>query len=151
LSDVASRERIESTLLQARLIAGGMGAGVLLLALVAGWLDLRAGLHVLTAPAALLGLTAPVVGYRIFLWQRDRSATGTGADDRCARFLKATVMALAVSEGIATFGLVAFMLGAGPFALVGVLGHLLLSGALWPNEEKLALFLQRGSADPPAR
>jgi hypothetical protein len=132
----------------ARLIVGGFGAGVVVLMLLAALVDLSAGFDALTAPAALLGLISPVIGYRLYLWSRERVPAGEKTEARCDRFLRATILALAVTEGVALFGVVAFMVGGGPFALVGVLTHLLLTGALWPSDEKLARFLESDGSSP---
>jgi hypothetical protein len=131
----------EATLAKARLIAGALAAGVLALALVAGLVDVDAGVRALTAPAALLGIVSPVIGYRVYHYQRERAPADEGVAPACARFLRATVAALAVTEAAALFGVVAFMIGGGPYALVGVAMHLLLAGALWPSEEKLDRFV----------
>ena len=131
----------EVTLHTARMIAGALAGGVVLLALLAGLVDFSAGIDALTAPAALFGLVSPVIGFRLYQYQRERRPAVDSAEQGCARFLRATILALAVTEGAAFFGVIAFMLGGGPFALVGVAMHLLLVGALWPSEEKLDRFV----------
>jgi len=134
--------RIEATLRTARAMAGALGAGVVLFALVASTLDLSSGFDALTAPAALFGLIAPVLGYRIYLHLRDSVPAGESVDVVCGLYLRATVFALGITEAAALLGVVAFMLGGGAFALVGLPMHLLLTGALWPSDEKLARFLE---------
>ena len=53
-------------------------------------------------------------------------------------------MALGLTEGIALFGLVVFMLSAGLPALIGTATHVLLAGAIWPTAERLEAFTEGG-------
>ena len=124
------------------MMAGALGAGVILLALVASVLDLSAGVTALSAPAALFGLVSPVIGYRLYVYLREKAPTGESAEQAGWRFLQATIGGLAVTEAAALFGVVAFTLGGDLFALVGVPMHVLLSGTLWPSKEKLSRFIE---------
>ena len=54
---------------------------------------------------------------------------------------KAADAARAITEGAAVFGVVVFAMTGAPLALIGVLMHVLLGGAVWPTEEKLAGFV----------
>ena len=131
----------QQALTTARLIAAGLTGGVLLLVAAAGIFEVKANLQVLVAPAALLGLVAPVFGYRLYEMLRERVPGDASRTDRSAAFLRATIAALSVTEGIAFFGVVAYLLSQRFFALVGVLTHVILTGALWPSEQRLERFL----------
>ena len=134
----------------ARMIAGALVGGVLLLALLVGLYDPSIGFTALTAPSALLGLFAPVLGYRLHALQRQRVPAGADAVERPARYLRAVIMPLAISGGVALLGVVSFALGGGAFSLVGVLTHVLLTGALWPSAERMTHFHDSaaGPTDP---
>ncbi len=136
---------VDPTVTAGRTLAVGLVAGVLLLTLLAGLYDLSIGFTALTAPAALLGLVNPVLGYRIHVRQWQRIPADAQAADRRACYLRSIVLPLAVSEGVATLGVVSFALGGGAFSLVGVLTHLLLTGALWPSADRLSRFLDSGA------
>ncbi|MDX1389522.1 MAG: hypothetical protein R3344_10060, partial [Acidobacteriota bacterium] len=98
-------------------------------------------LEVLALPAALAGLIAPVVAYRVYLRLCERSPRNAGLQDRCTAFIRATLVALAVTEAPALLGLVVFLLSGAPLALSGVAAHVLLTGAIWPSRTRLEVFL----------
>jgi hypothetical protein len=136
-----SDELERKTLATAGIIVAALTAGVLMITVVAGLVDISAGLEILVPPAALLGLISPVVAYRLYLRMRERIPADADAHFRCHRFLTATVLAVAITESIALFGVVAFMLGGGYAALIGVVTHVILVGAIWPTRERLETFL----------
>jgi dolichol kinase len=133
-------------LTRARLVAAALTGGVLMLTAVSFLFPLGSGLERLVAPAALAGLVSPVIGYRIYSSIRDRRRTDGSRASRGAAFLRATLIALALSEGIALLGIVVFLLSGAIAALTGVLTHVLLAGAVWPTVERLDLFLGRPAA-----
>lgn len=140
--------RIEGTLRRTRRVAGALALGPLVLAGVAGFLPLepQARLAFLAAPVALVGLVSPVIGHRLFLGRGQRLPPDREA--RCASYTQATILALAVTEGIALLGIVTHVLTGRLFPLVGLLSHTLLAGALWPSREKLEGWLgHSGPAD----
>jgi hypothetical protein len=151
-TDPVSAGRRESEVLQrARLLSAAMAGGVLLLTAVSGLIAIPTATRALTAPAALLGIVSPLLGYRLFAWLRDRAAAETSQPARCAAYLRATVLALSVTEAAAGLGLLSFWVGGGIESLIGVVMHIILSGALWPTPEKLEAFLsatERTPAEP---
>jgi hypothetical protein len=132
----------------ARMIAVTLLAGVLLFtAIVVGWWKLEeTGLDWLALPAAILGLIAPVVGYRAFHGIRSRVPREADTQVRCDRFQKATVAALSVTEGAALLGIVAHMVSGDWPALTGVVTHVILTGAIWPSRARVDDF--RGEDSP---
>jgi hypothetical protein len=129
------------TLTTAGIVVAALTAGVLMITVVAGFVEISAGLDFLVAPAALLGLISPVVAYRLYLRIRDRLPAAAGAEHRCQKFLMATIVAAAITESVAVFGVIAFMLSGAFAGLIGVVTHVILVGAIWPTREKLAIFL----------
>ena len=132
---------IENALRLTRLFATALAVSVLGLTTVSGLLPLGKipSLVVLAPPAALLGLVSPVIGYRLYLWQRDRRSESS---DRCAAYLRAVIVALAITEGIALLGIVIYLSTGRSFPLVGVLTHILLTGAIWPTREKIESWIE---------
>jgi hypothetical protein len=61
--------------------------------------------------------------------------------DRPARFVRATVLALACTEAAATLGVVAFLLSRRPEGLIGLVMHVLLAGAVWPSRDRFETFV----------
>jgi hypothetical protein len=113
-------------------------------AVVAAWVlrdRVPASVPGLAGPAALAGLVALPIGYRVYLGVRGR---GRGTHRRAA-FKRATIAALAITEGVALFGVVAYLLSENPMTLFGVASHLLLTGAIWPSGSRLEVFL---ASDP---
>jgi hypothetical protein len=144
-------EREDEILGRARLLAAALAGGVLLLTAISGVVDVPPVTRALTAPAALLGIVSPLLGFRLFAWLRDRSATEISHAARCAAYLRATVLALSVTEAAAIFGVISFWIGGGLESLIGVVMHVILSGALWPTPEKIETFLsatERTPAEP---
>jgi hypothetical protein len=131
---------------QARTIAAALAAGVLLLTALSGIVRIPGGPAAIASLAALLGIVSPLIGYRLYAWQRERDGVEGSHSRRCASFLRATVLALAVTEGVALLGVVAYWLTAEPHALIGVVTHVILVGAVWPTSERLANFIERGDA-----
>lgn len=140
-------EREQATLRQARLIAGALAAGVLLLTALSGVVRISPSLPAIASLAALLGIVSPLVGFRLYAWLREREPARASHAVRCATFLRATILALVVTEGVAMFGIVAYWLTSEPQALIGVVTHIILVGAVWPTPERLESFLQRDGAE----
>jgi hypothetical protein len=138
---VSAGERESATLKRARLLTTAMAAGVLLLTAASGVVSNSPVTRALAAPAALLGIVSPLLGFRTFAWLRERAATQTSHGTRCGAYLRATVLALSVTEAAAIFGVISFWMGGGIESLIGVVMHVILSGALWPTPEKLEAFL----------
>ena len=136
---------VHATLARNRVMVGALAAGVLFLAGISGYLDLGAvGLAAyLSLPAGLAGLFMLVVGWRVYVSMRERASQIEDVETGCARYTTALLIALALTEGAAFLGIVAYMLGAGILALTGVLTHVLLTGVLWPAAEKMRPFLGR--------
>ena len=130
-----------ATLLRSSLVVGAITVGVLTMAIVAAFIRISSEMRYLMPPAALLGIVSPVIGYRIYLGLKRRMPRDAGPEQRCQRFLMATIIAMAVTEGIALFGVVAFMLSGAPACLIGVLTHVILAAAIWPTPERLELFI----------
>jgi hypothetical protein len=133
----------KETITTAGIVVAAMTAGVLLLTVISGFLDVASGLEFIVAPAVLLGLLSPVVGYRLYCRMRERLPREADDAYRCRRFLAATIIAAGISESIAILGIAAFLLSGSFAGLVGVVTHVILVGAIWPSQEKLAAFLHR--------
>lgn len=136
-----ARERELAVLRQARLLCGAMAAGVLALAAATSLVEPRPAFPVLGSAAALAGLVSPLIGYRLLAWLRERVPPGASHAERCAGFLRATLLSVAAGESVALFGIVAYWLSAVLAALIGVVTLVILVGAVWPTPEKLDSFL----------
>jgi len=144
-SGATDRELVQATLQRSRLMVIALAAGVLFLAGVGasvdfGRVDFAAGLSL---PVGLGGLVMLVVGWRVYAAMGERACQVEDVATGCARYSTALLVALALTEGVAFIGIVAYMLGAGITALTGVLTHVLLTGMLWPATEKIRPFLGR--------
>lgn len=140
----ADRERVEAALARTRLIVAALAGGVLVLAAGSGFVDFGgdgAFGRMLSLPVGLAGLVALVVGWRLFMTMRDRAADVEEVETGIQRYSAALLMALALTEGVAFVGVVAYMLGGTLIALTGVATHVLLTGILWPAGEKIRPFL----------
>jgi hypothetical protein len=91
----------------------------------------------LVLPAALAGLVALAVGYRLYGAMLGRLAGDAAAGPRIAALRSATIASLSVTEATAIFGAIAFYFSREPIALLGVAAHLILAGAVWPTERRL--------------
>ncbi len=123
-----------------QLIVSALVVGPLVLAVIAGFVDLGSGVRVLSLPAALFGVVSPVIGYRLYHSIRDRLAPDAPHDERCRAFTRANLVALAVTEAAAFFGIVAYMLSGEPWGLLGLLMHVLLAAAIWPSAQRFEGF-----------
>lgn len=141
-------ERELQALKQARRFAGALAAGVLVLAGASGFVGARPVFPSLGAAAALAGLISPVIGYRLYAWLRERYPAEASHVERCAGFVRATLLSLAVSESVALFGIFAYWFSAALPALIGVVTHVILVGAVWPTDERLEAFLDGAAASP---
>jgi hypothetical protein len=134
-------EADRQTLFRARLVVGALIGGVLILTALSGFMRRVHGTEGLVVPAAVIGAVAPAIGFRLYQLLRDRLTPRDDAARRREAFLRANVLAFAITEGAAVFGVVVFAMTGAPLALIGVLMHVLLGGAVWPTEEKLAGFV----------
>jgi hypothetical protein len=139
-------ETPRAALMQARILVGALVAGVLALLAVSGLFQLGDSLRFLVLPAGLVGLVSPVIGHKLYTSRRDGTPADADVATRCRRFVMATILALAITEAAALFGVVVFMLSGRWTALTGVLTHVLLAGAIWPSPDRLQPFL--GSSAP---
>lgn len=130
--DRSERARALST---ARLVAAVLGVSPLLLAAGATLLSRGRGGSWLVVPAGVIGIVAPAVAWRLQARIRE-TATGGAAAGRAA-YLRSVVVGLAVTEGAALLGVMAWVLSGEAPALIGLPMHLLMVGALWPTEERL--------------
>jgi hypothetical protein len=146
--DISAEHRERSAVAQARIIAAALAAGVLVLAAISGVVRLPPSLFSLATPAGLCGLVSLVIGYRLYAWLRERVPSGASHRQRCAAFVRATIVALAVTESTALFGVIVFWLSGEPIALIGVATHIILAGALWPGPERLRAFVEPPPGSP---
>jgi hypothetical protein len=133
---------IRATLIRSSIVIGAITVGPLLITIVSAFVRFSSELQYLVAPAALLGIVSPVIGFRVHLGLKRRVPPDAGLEQRCQRFFTATIMPLAVTESIALFGVVAFMLSGAPASLIGVLTHVILAAAIWPTPERLEHFMR---------
>jgi len=135
----------EAALSRARLIALALVAGTVALALAIAVIARQIPPHpdggaarVMVPLSALFGLVSPVLGYRLYLLIRERPAPAAAE-----RFRTATILGLAVTEGAAFSGLIAYLLSGRYETLIGLVTHILLAGAIWPSDERLRMFEER--------
>ena len=143
---MAAEDQERAALRQARLVAVALVAGILLLTAFSGIVRISPRMPAIASLAALLGIISPLIGYRLYAWLRERDRPGSSHEIRCQTFVSAAVLALAVTEGVALFGVIAYWLTSEPQALIGVVTHVILVGALWPTPERLENFLRRDGA-----
>jgi hypothetical protein len=134
---------VNDALRTTRLIALALVLGPLVFWIVAHFIRIGSGGDYLVMPAVLFGLVSPVIGYRIYLKVRERRPSGS--DEAKDAFLRANILALAITEAAALFGCVAYLISYNPLTYIGYLMHVLLAGAIWPNEFRLQQFLEGGS------
>jgi len=139
-------EMLDAAVMRARVMVAALVGGVLTLLFVATFFSLNTPVAFLVFPVGLIGLVSPVIGYRLYLYARSKVPGGADVEGRAGAFVRATLTAMAISEGIAFCGIVVYMLTGGALALTGALTHLLLAGAIWPTREKLDQFLDSSGA-----
>lgn len=132
----------EKTLRSARLVAAMIAMNPVVFTAAVAALGGTPSSSVLVFPAMLVGLFALAVAWRVYVALGAGGASGE--EGRCRRFVMATVLAMAVTECAALFGIVAFMLSREWAALAGVATHVILCGAIWPTEARLDSFLESG-------
>jgi hypothetical protein len=147
--DTGPDDEDAAVLRQTRLIVGALVAGVLILTALSGFMPRADGLDGLVIPAAVIGAASPVIGFRLYQMLRERLTPGTPRSRRREAFLSANIISFAITEGAAVFGVLVYALTGAPLALIGVLMHVLLAGALWPSEEKLAGFMGQATREDP--
>jgi hypothetical protein len=118
-----------------------MAVTPLLLAAVAEWFAPTSRVEFLVLPAGLLGIVSPVIGYRLLAMFEERVPAGAGLERGCQAFLRATLLAAGAGEGIALLGVVAWMLSGRLTALIGLVTHVILVGAIWPSAARLDRFI----------
>jgi hypothetical protein len=132
---------IRSTLIRARRLATGLSVGLLALLAVSRLFDVSASIAILVAPVALAGIISPVVAYRLYEWRRTLVPADAGLAERCQAFLTATSNAFMVSATVGLGGVAVHVLTGSIEALIGVVTHVIVAGALWPQPERLERFL----------
>ncbi|MCP3982531.1 MAG: hypothetical protein GY716_24795 [bacterium] len=133
---------VERALVRGRLIVGLPPVVVLLLTTASVWLAGGVRASFLVMPAMLLGLVSPVLGYRTYLYLRDRPAAETDPAARVRVFEQANLAASGLATSIAALGWIAFTLSGRPEALAGVATQVIVAGAVWPTPERLEGFLE---------
>lgn len=131
---------------RARVRAAVLVLAVLIPTAFSGVLPLQARVESLAMPVALAGLVGPVIGYRVYLLLGERVGSDSTVPERCRSFVRATTYALAITATTAVAGATLFALTHRITTLAGVLGHLLLAGAIWPSAERLESFLDTSPA-----
>jgi len=139
LTEAPGRPRIVGA---SRRVVAGAAVGPLALLVAAMWTEARGDLPPsVVGGMTLLGLVAPALGWRVHVALRERAARTPTALARYSLFLPATIAALAVTGSAALAGVVVFAMTRDPAPLVGVAMHVILSGALWPSEERVEAFV----------
>ncbi len=133
---------LPAALLRARIVAGTLAAGMLVLAAVLTQIDLGGNVSSLTLPAGLFGLVGPVIAYRLYYYRSDQAISARLQDDGAA-FLQAQILALAIAEAPGFFGCIVYALSREPMALTGVLTFVIFVGATWPSTERVDAFYGR--------
>ena len=140
-------EEVQATLQRSRLMVAALAAAVLFLAGGSGFVEFGPVdfADSFSLPVGLLGLIMLVAGWRVYVVMGERASEIEDVAIGCARYTAALLIALALTEGAAFLGIVAYTLGADIVALTGVLTHVLLTGMLWPAAEKIRPFLGRAA------
>lgn len=144
-SSPADRDMMRTALTRGRLLVTGLAAGVLFLTAVSGFVDFGSGGFAdrLALPVALAGLVMLPASWHVYGAMRERAADVTDRATGYTRYGTALLTALGLTAAGAFLGIVVYMMGAGILALTGVFTHVLLTGVLWPAEEKIQPFLGR--------
>lgn len=134
---------------RARMIAAVLGGSPLLFVVVIAALGGEARNDRFDLPAALAGLVALPVAWRVHAILLDRARKGRDETARADGFVVAIVVALGITEFAALLGLIAHLLSRELLPLVGLATNLILARMLWPSRERLDAFLDEpGSAAP---
>ena len=133
---------MNETLRTTRIIACAIVGGSIAFWTIVYFVSHDGGPEIMVTMAVLVGLVAPVAGYRIYrrIWER-RPA---GEQEASAAFLRANIIAFAIAEGASLFGAVGYLLTGNPLTCIGLITQVLLAGAIWPNEQRLQSFLETG-------
>jgi hypothetical protein len=140
-------ELIQSALARARFLATGLSAGLLALLAISRLIDRSSSASGLAAPVALAGIISPVVAYRLYAWVQSSLRPEAGLRERCGAFLKANIIAFSVTAGVGLCGVVVFVFSGSIQALIGVVTHVIVAGALWPIPERMDRFLEAESSE----
>jgi hypothetical protein len=133
---------MNETLKTTRIIACAIVSGSIAFWIIVYFISQEGGPEIMVTIAVLAGLVAPVAGYRIYrrIWERRPD----GEQEASAAFLRANIIALAIAEGASLFGAVTYLLTGNPLTCTGLITQVLLTGAIWPNEQRMRSFLETG-------
>ena len=131
----------ESLVQRLRIIVGASVVVALALTILVPRAPRLAGVEFLVVPAALAGAVAPVVGFRLMQWRRQRARQLADDSARRQAYGHACLCAVGVTEAAALFGLGVAAFTDEPLALLGVVTHVLLVGAVWPSIERMEIFV----------
>ena len=126
----------EAALRVARIVAGAVVVGPLLVLAVAAWMPPIPALDVLLLPAVVLGLATFAGGLALHARLIRAGRPDMDLAQRAARFHLATLVALALTEAAAILGAMAFSAKRAPWALVPVAAHLALAFLVWPTRSR---------------
>lgn len=115
-------------LASARLVVAGLALGPAVLLAASLALEPSGSVPALDAVAPVVGLVLLPIAWRVRAALRGRP------------YLTGLLVPLALTEGGALLGIVAFALGGSPMTLLGLAMHLVLVGLIWPSEERLDLW-----------
>lgn len=133
---------------RARSLALALFAGQAVMWAIIHVLDRDPVSRVLVGPSVLAGLVAPAVGYHVYQWFGSRLEPDISHDAAAPAYLRAILIALAITESASLLCAVAFLLSGDRLTYVGPLMHLILTGAIWPREERFETFTHASSDRP---
>lgn len=136
------RDNVALAVRTTRLFALALAGAPLLVLALALVIPANPDLSVMLFPVGIVGLAAPVIAYRFFLYRKSKLASSQPESARCGAYLTAFLLALATSEGAAVLGCIGFVFTRHPAALLGVATHLLIVGAIWPSDERVRWFIE---------
>jgi hypothetical protein len=125
---------------RARILALALLAGQAVPWAVAHVIDTGSTFRALVGPAVLAGLVAPVVGYRVYLKIGSALPPDATRDAAAVAYVRAILISLAITEATSLLCAVAYLLSGDRMTYVGPAMHVILTGAIWPREERFESF-----------
>lgn len=99
------------------------------------------GSTAVVAPAIVAGLISPAAAVHTYQRALRRAAASEDRGRRVDRLAAGTLQAVAISGAVALIGIAAYLASGLLPALVGVVTHLLATGAVWPSRSRIERIL----------
>ena len=127
----------DSAITRARFLIVGLLIGPLVLLAIVLAIRGEAKSDFLDMPAMLAGLFALPIAWRLHATLLERGKARRDAGARIEVFVRAIILAMAITEAAALFGIIAHLISRELAPLIGVAMHVMLGGVLWPSRERL--------------